>query len=69
MQLDCRRSEVLVGSTPHQLLVISSHILSDSIWKAQLGKNPPAMQETWGQCLGQENPLEKGMVTHSTILD
>ena len=31
-------------------------------------KNPPAMQETWVQSLGQEDPLEKGIATHSTIL-
>ena len=31
-------------------------------------KNPPAMQETRIQSLGQEDPLEKGMVTHSSIL-
>ena len=31
-------------------------------------KNLPAMQETWVQSLGQENPLEKGMATHSSIL-
>ena len=30
-------------------------------------KNPPAMQETWVQSLGQEDPLEKGMATHSSI--
>ena len=30
-------------------------------------KNPPAMQETQVQSLGQEDPLEKEMVTHSTI--
>jgi len=35
---------------------------------AQLVKNLPAMQETWVQPLGQENPLEKGMATHSSIL-
>jgi len=35
---------------------------------AELGKNPPAMQETWVQSLGWEYPLEKGMATHSTIL-
>ena len=27
-----------------------------------------AMQETWVQSLGQEDPLEKGMVTHSSFL-
>ena len=31
-------------------------------------KNPPSMQETWVQSLGQEDPLEKGMATHSSIL-
>ena len=31
-------------------------------------KNPPAMWETWVQSLGQEDPLEKGMVTLSSIL-
>ena len=31
---------------------------------AQMVKNPPAMQETWVQSLGQEDPLEKGMTTH-----
>ena len=32
-------------------------------------KNLPAMQETWVQSLGWEDPLEKGMATHSSILD
>ena len=31
-------------------------------------KNPPAVQETWVQFLGLEDPLEKGMATHSSIL-
>ena len=35
---------------------------------AQLVKNPPAMRETWVQSLGWEDPLEKGKVTHSSIL-
>ena len=35
---------------------------------AQLVKNLPVMQETWVQFLGQEDPLEKGMTTHSSIL-
>ena len=35
---------------------------------AQLVKNPPAMQETWIQSLGWEDPLEKGMATLSSIL-
>jgi len=28
----------------------------------------PAMQETWVQSLGWEDPLEEGMATHSTVL-
>ena len=35
---------------------------------AQMVKNPPAMRETWIQSLGWEEPLEKGMATHSSIL-
>ena len=35
---------------------------------AQLVKNLPAMQETQVQFLGQEDPLEKEMATHSSIL-
>ena len=31
-------------------------------------KNLPAMQETWVWPLGQEDPLEKGMATHSSVL-
>ena len=31
-------------------------------------KNLPAMQETWVKSLGQEDPLEKEMATHSSIL-
>ena len=31
-------------------------------------KNLPAMQETWVLSLGQEDPLEKEMATHSSIL-
>ena len=35
---------------------------------AQIGKNLPAMQETQAPSLGGEDPLEKGMATHSSIL-
>ena len=34
----------------------------------QMVKSLPAIQETWVQSLGQEDPLEKGMTTHSSIL-
>ena len=35
---------------------------------AQMVKNLPEMQETWVQSLGQKDPLEKRMATHSSIL-
>ena len=39
-----------------------SHVVARTV------KNLPAMQEIWVQSLGQEDPLEKGMATHSSIL-
>ena len=55
----------------------SNHVIYElKIWKstamewvflvAQTVKNLPAMQETWVRSLGQEDPLEKGMATHSS---
>ena len=35
---------------------------------AQIVKSLPAVQETWVRSLGREDPLEKGMATHSSIL-
>ena len=35
---------------------------------AQLVKNPPTMRESWVRSLGWEDPMEKGKVTHSSIL-
>jgi len=43
-------------------------IYSGASLVAQTVKNLPAMQETWVQSLGQGDPLEKGMATHSSIL-
>ena len=37
-------------------------------WWLRLLKNLPAIWETWVPSLGQEDTLEKGMVTHSSIL-
>ena len=41
------------------------HVLS---LVAEMVKNLPAMQETWVKSLGQEDPLEKEMAAHSSIL-
>ena len=35
---------------------------------SKMVKNPPAKQETWVWLLGWEDPLEKGVATHSSIL-
>ena len=43
----------------------------EPIWASQVAqwlKNPPAMQETQIQSLGREDPLKKGITTHSGIL-
>ena len=47
--------------------------VSIKIWKrsslvAQMVKNPPAMQKTWLQSMGWDDPLGKEMATHSSIL-
>ena len=44
-------------------------ILKRASLVAQMVKNPPAMQESQVQSLGWEDPLEKGMATHASILD
>ena len=45
--------------------MISVHLAS---LVAHLVKNLPIVQETWVRSLGQEDPLEKEMATHSSIL-
>ena len=42
--------------------------MSQASLMAQMVKNLPTMQETLVQSLGQEDPLEEGVVTHSSIL-
>ena len=39
-----------------------------TLFIAQLVKNLPATQETWVRFLGREDPLEKEMALHSSIL-
>ena len=43
-------------------------IVRIALMVAQLVKSLPAVQETWVQSPGQEDPLEKGMATYSSIL-
>ena len=47
---------------------INTFILAGASLVAQMVKNMPAMQEAWVQSLDWEDPQEKGMATHSSIL-
>jgi len=66
-------SSTLVSIT-HTYTHTHTHTKStnNKCWRASLAaklvKNPPAMQETLVQFLGLEDPLEKGQVTHCSIL-
>ena len=60
----------MLGSEP-ALIIKTLALSNEPRWAslvAQMVKNLPAMQKTQVQCLGQEDPLEKGMTTHSSIL-
>ena len=48
--------------------IIRSYIHNWASLVAQMVKNLPAMQEIRIQSLGQKDPLEKGMATHSSVL-
>ena len=53
------------------VLFIDFHRHMGYVWAllvAQMVKNPPARWEMWALSLGWENPLEKGIATHSSIL-
>ena len=51
------------------ILLFRGHVaVSRASLVAQTIKNLPAVQETQVQSLGQEDPLEKGMATHTSIL-
>ena len=59
----------MTGNFEEVMLVLGSQGWSDmASLVAQSVKNLPAMQETWVRFLGWEEPLEKEMATHSSIL-
>ena len=60
--------EFLVGFFTFSTLHLSYFLLAWASLVAQIIKRLPAVQETRVQSLGQENPLEKGIATHSSIL-
>ena len=52
---------------PHDQPCVNAQIPQASL-VPQTVKNPPVIQETWTRSLGQEDPLEKRMATHCSIL-
>ena len=59
-EIDLANTHMLINYSPFPTRVASL--------VAQLVKNLPTMQEIWVQFLGQEDPLEKEIATHSNIL-
>ena len=59
--------QTFVGRVMSLLFNMLSRLVLASL-VAQSVKRLPAMQETWVRSLGQEDPLEKEMPTHSSIL-
>ena len=53
--------------TMHSRLSLSSIPLKDD-WTPLVAQTPPTVHETRVPSLGQEDPLEEGMATHSRIL-
>ena len=54
-----------------KLNIKNTHTHKNRLWAslvAQMIKSLPAMHETWVQSLDQEDPLEKELATHSSIL-
>ena len=63
-------SEVLENCSSFWVWFLRNHFhFSESFSITQQVKDSPAMQETWVQSLGWEDPLEMGTPTHSSILD
>ena len=56
------------GSEEQQKLLVVIVDIGVSILDRGSDSKESAIQETWVQSLGQEDPLEKGMSTHSSIL-
>ena len=57
-----------LGNLPDPGTEPRSPALQETSLVAQVVKSLPAVQETWVRSLGQDDPLEKGMPTHSSIL-
>ena len=57
-----------LGLSIDRSLFLKNYLSHQASQVALVVKSLPAMQETWVQSLGWEDPLEEGMATHSSIL-
>ena len=60
--------ESLLPGSQISIFLVRLHMKEWAYLVAHMVKNLPAMQKTWVQSLGLEDPLEKGMATQSSIL-
>ena len=67
--MECRHSSSEEGGSQGLIQRFGGNLRKErASLVAQLVKNLPAMWVTWVQSLGWEDPLEKGLGTHSSIL-
>ena len=60
-------SSILYHMSEFPPIYAEFHCIFGAYLVAQMVKNQPAVQETWDRSLCWEDPLEKGMTTHSSI--
>ena len=68
MRIKCTQWEnILVNHISNNRLIYKIYKELRASLVAQMIKNQPVIEETWIQSLGQEDPLEKEMATHSSV--
>ena len=65
-KIDLKRKNNTRDKEGHYIIIKAS--IQEKDITSWMVKNPPAMKETWVQFLGWEDPLEKRMATHSSML-
>ena len=67
LQIDLGDSKALI-ELQSPLYFVGTLLYDTTSLVAQTVRRLPTMQETWVRSLGREDPLEKEMATHSSIL-
>ena len=67
-KIKCLTVSIVSPSICHEVMGLDAMIFQSASLVAQRLMHVPAMQETWVRSLGQEDPLEKEMATHSSTL-